>query len=154
MVFLAAEVLVVGGILVMVYTGALGPRPYKLNEPYDEVAGRLREAGFRGGTLVAGMGPLGGNLRLQLPGTRVLSVESPYYVPPAVGPGGQCLLVWERGRFARVPPDLRELLARALGGQVDEAAPPTMIEARVRHATTRTRRVAYVLLPEGTGRCR
>ena len=152
--FLVAEALVAGSILLRIYTGSLGGRPYKLNEPYDEVASRLRDAGFQGGTIVTGLGPLGGNLRLQLPGARVVSQESPYYVPPPSMTPGACLVAWERGGFERVPPDLVDLLARALGGRLDEEIRPSLIEARIRHGASRVRRVAYVLVPGGTGACR
>jgi 4-amino-4-deoxy-L-arabinose transferase-like glycosyltransferase len=153
-VLLLAEAAVIGGILLRIGTGHLGGRPYKLNEPYDRLAAGLREAGFRDGTIVAGRGPVGGNLRLQLPGSRVLSLESPYYVPPARGTAGQCLVVWERGGAERVPPDLRDFVARVLDVSLDEGAAPAIVEALVHHTSDKRRRLAYVLLPGGAGGCR
>jgi 4-amino-4-deoxy-L-arabinose transferase-like glycosyltransferase len=150
---LAAEALVVGGILLRVYTGSLGGRPYKLNEPYREIAARLVEAGFREGTIVAGPGPLGGNLRLALPRARVLSLESPYYLPPRAGGAGQCLVAWERGARGALPADLREFLAARLDVRLTGAETPAVVEGTFRHTRDHRRAVGYVLLP-GAGSCR
>ena len=41
---------------------------------------------------------------------RVLTIEHPQYIPPRAEMG-QCLVVWERGDPARVPPKLARFLA-------------------------------------------
>ena len=70
--------------------------PARLNTPYDVVAGAIAADGFRRGTIVAGPGPLGGNLRLAFPDSRVASLETPGL--PAAARG--------RRRRGRVSPGL------------------------------------------------
>lgn len=129
------------------------PRP---NEPYDVLAERLSASGFRKGTIVAGKGPFAGNLRLRFPDSRVISLESPYYVPPPVGDvgTGQCLVVWERGEATAVPSDVRTLLAFDLDVDLGGETAIRAVEAPFRFAPGRVRRVHFVLLTEGAGRCR
>lgn len=155
-VLVAAEAAVVAGILVSVYTGSLGGRPNPLNEPYDAIAAGLAGSGFKGGTIVAGPGALGGNLRLRFPDARVISLENPYYVPPRPvdAADGQCLVAWERDGLAAVPPDLRDFLAAALDVRLTGQEPVRVAEASYRHAPDHLRRVAYLLFPQGAAHCR
>jgi len=152
-ILLVAEVAVIGGILLQVYSGSLFDRPYKLNEPYDVAAAEIATAGFAKGTIVAGPGPVAGNFRLSFPDSRVISLESPYYIPPAAG-NGQCLIVWERGDGAAVPGDLRALMASALEVTLTGEEPIRVAEARYRFAENQIRRVYFVLSVSGLASCR
>ena len=67
----------VAGILLQIHFGARVGVPARLNTPYDAVAAAVAGDGFRQGTIVAGPGPLGGNLRLAFPDSRVASLETP-----------------------------------------------------------------------------
>jgi hypothetical protein len=88
----------------------------------------------------------------------VLHTEYPDFLPPAGGPG-QCLIVWDRHRRAQggetsPPPEDVQQLAAAL--EVPPASPDQVriVEAPYVFDPGRVRRVYYVLLPEGAGRCR
>jgi 4-amino-4-deoxy-L-arabinose transferase-like glycosyltransferase len=152
-VLLLAEAAVVGGIVVRIYGDRLFfDRPARLNEPYDALAGQLADAGFTGGTIVAGPGPLAGSLRLRFPAARVLSLEHPQYRPPARGTG-QCLVVWERGGPENVPEALRAFLASALDAPLAGDEPVAVLSASYRHSDAPPRRLPYLLLP-GRGGCR
>ncbi len=153
-VLVLAELGIVGGILLRELGGDLLGRPYRLSEPYDLLADRIAAAGFSGGTIVVGPGAFAGGLRLRFPDSRVVSLEHPYYVPPATG-GGQCLIAWEKGDPAKgVPPDLERELAAALDAHVSENASVQTVEAPYHFAPAHTRRVNFVLLRNGLGRCR
>lgn len=151
-VLLTAETLILGGLVVRVVAGGLFGRPDRMSTPYAAAADALGAAGFRGGTIVS-RGPLAGNLRVSFPASRVLSADSPQYVPPETG-GGQCLIAWDRQRAETPPDDIRRLLAGALNVQLDGTEPVRMAELPYRFAPDRLYRVRYVLLPEGAGRCR
>jgi len=152
-ILLAAELLVVVAFVANVYRGDRLGRPSRLTIPYDVVADELRAAGFRRGTIAAGDGAIGGNLRLHFPASRVMRLTNPEYVPPERG-GGQCLLVWEKGPADAVPPDLGRWVSASLGVDLTGQEPVARIAARYHHARTRMLEVRYVLFPGGAGRCR
>jgi lipopolysaccharide core galacturonosyltransferase RgtB len=152
-VLLAAEAIVLLAFVGNIARGdALGKASH-LNAPYDTLAARLAAAGFTHGTLAGGEGPVAGNLRLWFPRARVVRIANPDYLPPGDG-GGQCLIVWEKERSDPVPVEVREWLAAALGATVPPEAPGRVLEALYHHATGQVLRVRYLLLPQGTGRCR
>ena len=150
------EGLMIAGILLQVQVGAGAGALARLNTPYDAVAGAVAAAGFRQGTIVAGPGPLGGNLRLRFPGSRVASLETPGYVPaPLAGAAGdECLLVWDRGAGDTLPEDLRAWLRSRLDAEVPGSLPIASVTAPPRHGSAPSYRAFYVRLPEGVGRCR
>jgi hypothetical protein len=131
----------------------LSGRPQRLAAPYDVLADRLAQAGFGDGTIVAGPGSLVGSLRLRFPRARVLTLEHPQYVPPREGEG-QCLVVWERGDPARVPPKLARFLKTALGVRPFDPSEVRVAEAPYRLAPGYIRRIGFVLVPGGVGACR
>lgn len=150
-ILLLFELGVATGFAATVYRGDRFGRPSRLNAPYDAVAAELGAAGFTSGTIVAGEGPIGGNLRLWFPRARVVTLESPSYVPPGFG-RGQCLIVWERDRG--VPRELREFAASVFGVDLGDVSSARLIETPYRFAPSRVLRVGYVLLPDGAARCR
>jgi 4-amino-4-deoxy-L-arabinose transferase-like glycosyltransferase len=153
-----AEVGLAAGLVVRVRAAGLFPRHFRMNEPYDRIAAELAAAGFREGTVVAGVGSLAGNLAVRFPGTRVLHAEYPEYRPPGRAGRGQCLLAWEpRGARpdapARVPREVRAL-ARRLDVVLTGVEAVRTIDAPFRWSARHVRRVDFVLLPDGAGRCR
>ncbi len=159
LVMVVAEVAVLGALTVRVMGASLFRGPYRMNEPYDAVAAGLTRAGFTRGTILAGFGTLAGNLAVRFPDSRVLHTEYPDFAPPGRG-GGQCLLTWDRRRGERgdsdtpdMPDDLRALAA-ALGVPLAGSELVGVVEAPLRFDPRHVRRVYYVLLADGAGRCR
>jgi 4-amino-4-deoxy-L-arabinose transferase-like glycosyltransferase len=151
----AAEVVVTGAILVSVFGSRLMARPYVLNEPYHAAAEEIGRAGFSTGTVVVGMGALAGSLRLRFPEARVLSLEHPYYRPPA-REAGRCLVAWEERETAdarRMPGPLRQFAEAVLEIPLPADEPGQLFQAPYRHETGRVRRIHYVLVP-AAGACR
>jgi hypothetical protein len=151
----AAELIMAAGIGVQIFAGARLGAPARLNTPYDGVAGAVAASGFRRGTIVAGAGPLGGNLRLAFPAARVASLETPGYLPPrgAGAEAGDCLIAWDGGPDT-VPADLGAWLRERLA--VEGAAPVEIGSVTLphRHAPALLYRAAFVRLSPGTGECR
>jgi hypothetical protein len=150
------EGLMVAGILLQAHLGAHVGAPSRLNTPYDAVATAVGAAGFRQGTIVAGAGPLGGNLRLAFPDSRVMSLEAPGYLPAAAagGPAGQCLVAWDRGGADALPEELRAYLRGRLDADVPDSLPIASVVAPYRHAPAPEYRAFYLNVPDGAGRCR
>ena len=148
------ETLMVAGIMAQTYLGARVGVPARLNTPYDRVAPSIASDGFDRGTIVAGRGPLAGNLRLAFPSSRVVSLEAPGYVPPPAETGGQCLLVWEPQNGAAMPDDLRSWLRERFGAEIDGAHPVVPVAVPYRHTAGRDYRAYFVRLPAGAGQCR
>jgi hypothetical protein len=158
-ILVLAEVAVVGTLSVRVVGASLFRRPYRMSEPYDDVATGLSRAGFTRGTIVAGFGTLAGNLAVRFPDARVLHTEYLDFRPPP-GSAGQCLIVWDRhrrwrgGPAAPGPPEDVQRLAAALGVALTGSEPVGVVEAPFRFAPAQVRRVYYILFPEGAGQCR
>jgi hypothetical protein len=155
-VLVLVEALMVASVILQVRVGGRVGVPSRLNTPYDAVARAVAAAGFHRGTIVAGPGPLGGNLRLAFPESRVVSLEAPDYLPrPPLGvAGGGCLVVWDRGRGDAAPDDLRAWLRARLDVDVPASLPVASVAAPHRHAPTLEYRAFYLHFPEGAGRCR
>jgi 4-amino-4-deoxy-L-arabinose transferase-like glycosyltransferase len=156
-VLAATEGLMIVGILLQTYAGARLGMLARLNTPYDAVAGPVAAEGFHRGMIVAGPGPLGGNLRLAFPGSRVASLETPGYLPPpaAGADWGDCLLVWDRGTGDAAPPEeLVAWLGTRLGVEAPSTVPIGRVTAAYRHTPTLEYRAFFIRLPQGSGRCR
>jgi hypothetical protein len=154
-VLAATEGLMIAGILLQTFAGARLGMPARLNTPFDAVERAAVADGFRRGTIVAGPGPLGGNMRLAFPDSRVASLETPGYLPPAVGAAdGECLLVWERGPADALPEDLAAWLRARLGVEPPPWPSIVSVTAPHRHGPGIEFRAFLVSLPQGSGRCR
>ena len=94
-----------------------------------------------------------GSLRLRFSRARVLTIEHPQYIPPRAEMG-QCLVVWERGDPARVPPKLARFLATALGVRPLDPSQVREVEAPYHLAPGYVHRIGFVLVPGGIGACR
>jgi 4-amino-4-deoxy-L-arabinose transferase-like glycosyltransferase len=151
-----AEALMVAGVLLQVHIGARVGMPSRLNTPYDAVARAIAAMGFRHGTIVAGPGPLGGNVRLAFPDSRVVSLEAPGYLPapPAGVAGGECLVVWDRGPGDAGAEDLRAWLRVRFDVELPVSPPIGSVIAPHRHAPALEYRAFYIHLSQGAGRCR
>jgi len=151
-----AEALMVAGVLLQVHIGARVGMPSRLNTPYDAVARAIAAMGFRHGTIVAGPGPLGGNVRLAFPDSRVVSLEAPGYLPapPAGVAGGECLVVWDRGPGDAGPEDLRAWLRVRFDVELPVSPPIGSVIAPHRHAPALEYHAFYIHLSQGAGRCR
>jgi Dolichyl-phosphate-mannose-protein mannosyltransferase len=159
-ILILSEIAVVGLLTVRVVGASHFRRAYPMNEPYARVATELERAGFTHGTIVAGSGTIAGNMAVRLPHGRVLHTEYPDFLPPAGRPG-QCLLVWDRHQRPRsdgaqpaAPPEDVQQLAASLDVGLTGSEPVGMVDAPLLYNPTRVRRVYYILLPEGAGRCR
>jgi 4-amino-4-deoxy-L-arabinose transferase-like glycosyltransferase len=106
-VIVAAGVLTLTGRFVAVWAGPALGSPLRLHLPFPEVAARIRGAGFRQGTILAADTPLGGNLRLHFPDSRVITPTLASVVPSRPG---QCLVAW-RPRPAQPTPEVLEFAA-------------------------------------------
>ena len=155
-VLVLAETLMVLGIVLQIRLGARVGLPARLNTPYDGVAGAAAAAGFRRGTIVAGPGSLGGNLRVAFPDSRVASLETPAYLPPPVAgrDAGECLLVWDRANDGVIPDDLGAWVHARLDVAGPAAPPVETVTLPHRHSPGVTYRAFFVHLPEGAGGCR
>jgi hypothetical protein len=155
-VLVAAEALMIAGILLLTFAGARVGMPARLNAPFDAVGRAIAATGFRRGTIVTGPGPLGGNVRLAFPESRVASLETPGYLPPpaAGAADGECLLVWDRGPDDAVPEELTAWLRSRLEGEVPAPLAIERVAAAHRHAPALEYHAFFVRLPQGSGRCR
>jgi 4-amino-4-deoxy-L-arabinose transferase-like glycosyltransferase len=140
----------------------------RYNMPYAAFADQLKTAGFTKGTILGDWltYPVAGNLRPYFPDSRVISLLSwdllamarnsdiPLIPPREVQGNGQCLLVWtpqhDGGRRKMI---LR--FAKALvGAKIPADTPATEIKAEMPPNSGRTARLAYILVPNGSGHCR
>jgi 4-amino-4-deoxy-L-arabinose transferase-like glycosyltransferase len=153
------EVAVIGGLAFRVVGASQFRQPYRMNEPYDAIATGLSRAGFTHGTIVAGYGTLAGNLAVRFTDSRILHTEYPDF-QPAREDSGQCLLVWDRrpGRRGNPdeigPPEDVRRYAEALDVALTGSEPVGVVETPFLFDARRIRRVHYILLPDGAGRCR
>jgi hypothetical protein len=81
--------------------------------PYTELAEKLREQGFRQGTIVVSDAHIGGNLRRFFPDSRIV-ISDPESVPtkPVAGDPGKVALVWPvAGDSTEMPAEMRNATA-------------------------------------------
>jgi hypothetical protein len=133
--------------------------------PFDRLANGLVAAGFERGTILAHGVRLGGNLVLQFPRSRVDVAVDPFVpaAPPA-GRRGQCLVVWEQGDIAAGA--LPAPLVKAAGIPLERARAATRsitldwrwhgvaVVDPLKGWQPRRTTWHYILLPDGTERCR
>jgi hypothetical protein len=154
-VLMLTEALVVLAIVLQIHAGALVGLPARLNTPYDGVGDAAAAAGFHRGTIVTGPGPLGGNLRLAFPDSRVASLETPEYLPPPTADGGGgCLLVWDRKLGGAIPDDLGAWMRARLDVAGPAGPPIETVRIPYRHSPGLEYRAFFVHVPQGAGRCR
>jgi hypothetical protein len=162
-------------LLALVGAGILGMRvvnstPICVNRcedlaPTDQLATALTAAGFERGTILAHGVRLGGNMVLRFPHARVDVADDPFVPRPAApAQRGQCLIVWRQDAIApgTVP---KQLVAAAdIAPERARAAARTIttdwrwygmaVVDPIRGWQPRRTTWHYILLPEGTERCR
>jgi len=141
----------------LVVTFITEPRVNKwapLHIPYAEIAHQLRSAGFLDGTVYAHNYPyfIVGDLRLQFPNSRFLSVLYPQYVPPARDKPGQCLVIWNSDggvSETSVIPYAAKIL-----GLDPEGGERGSLKVPYTNGNGRMASFSYRLWPAGSGTCR
>ena len=121
------------------------------NMPYADLAAEMREAGFRGGTIIAHFHriQLGGNLKAVFPDSRVVDTKYPFAVPAAPADARQCMLVWDP-RASEAPPEALLTFARdAVGARLPDVLETHAAEARLAWARQRTARLAFAIINDG-----
>jgi 4-amino-4-deoxy-L-arabinose transferase-like glycosyltransferase len=122
--------------------------------PFQDIAGGLRAAGFRGqGTIVARSDHAGGNLRVQFPRARVMETGYPPRVWPKPRGSGQCLAVWTaEGTSGR--DGVEAYLTRELGVGRQASQREGAITALMQGSRTRNYTLYYRLYDGPQGECR
>jgi hypothetical protein len=93
--------------------------------PYTELAEKLREEGFKRGTIIVNDPHVGGNLRRFFPGSRVVMPG----LPTPAGENEQIAVVWPvSDKSAEMPADLRDATTAA-----HTLAPPEVVELPWKH---------------------
>jgi membrane-associated phospholipid phosphatase len=135
-----------------VWTGPRLGHPSRLHLPITELAGQIRETGFRQGTLIVEDPFLGGSLRLHFPDSRILT---PYLAALDVAPPsarGQCLVVW-RPRRDPSPPASLLAFASARLGRPPSSIDVVRLEVPLRHFSGGAYRVHVLAMPPGPPPC-
>ncbi len=115
----------------------------RLNIAFEPLAGKIRQAGFEEGTILAGDVFLAGNLRLAFPRARVLTPELP---AAGVMEGRPVLLVWRSNGSDDPPAAIAEWAARLARLSLDAAPSPSHAEAPFGGAEQRPYRIAFLVL--------
>jgi 4-amino-4-deoxy-L-arabinose transferase-like glycosyltransferase len=124
--------------------------------PFEAVAAELKAAGFHGrGTIVAPDFHVGGNLRVQFPGARIIQIGYPARTWPQPKGNGQCLAVWPAGDAAQgARAKVDAYLAKELGAAAFAPRREGVIAAPMLGSATRIYRLAYALYDGPQGQCR
>jgi len=124
---------------------------------FDVLAVELKAAGFERGTIVVPPDELhiGGNLRVELPESRVIDPAYPLSIWPPPTEGGQCLIVWQPDRpdAEAVRAGLNAYLRDRLAVPEGAASEHGELHAPMAGSAERDYTLAYELLPTGPGRC-
>ena len=88
--------LLVGGMVGKYVSEPLRCKRCQLLMPYKDIGKKIRNAGFKGGTIFAYYFPhdLAGNLRSSFPDTRIVSTKFPSIASSPVEKERQCLIIW------------------------------------------------------------
>lgn len=127
----------------------------ELHLDYAAYARQLRDAGFRGGTIVADWHPypLAGNVRIQFPEARVVDVKHPGVRPPPRAFGDQCLLIWAETPSGARRGAVTSVAERHLGVDVAADAEIGTLAAPITGNPAHVVRFGY-RLSSGVGDCR
>jgi hypothetical protein len=151
-VLVAAGMLALGARFVEVWAGPGLGSPSRLHLPIPELAARIDATGFRRGTIVAADTPLGGNLRLHFPDSRVITPALAGVVRGAPPSPGQCLVAW-RPRASQPTPDVLEFAAAWLGRPLPARATALVIEIPIPSQSSRPYALEVLALPPGPPPC-
>lgn len=121
--------------------------------PIGALAEQLRQAGFRRGTIVTHRHDVAGNLRLHLPGSRLIDVSYPPVAFPDQPVATQCLLLWSDDQEL-VPKAIRTYLREAFEVEDLPERRDGTVSAPLIGNDERPFALSYVLIEGGAGRCR
>lgn len=128
--------------------------------PYADLAAKIRDLDFTGGTIVAYWhpDPLPGNLRAALPHARVISLKHPDVIPPlAAKADGQCLVVWSadaaRDNRSTAIAGANNLLKAGIGPDTPQRLIISPLEGLPALTGGKTAALGVILTP-GRGDCR
>jgi hypothetical protein len=140
-------------IIARILVQAACPGACRALVPFEEVAQRLRSAGFAGnGTIVVSDFHIGGNLRVQFPAARIVDIGYPPRVWPAPRGQGQCLVLWPLK--AKVESALDGYLLRQLAVAASAPRGEGSISVPMPGSHTRAYRLNYRLYEGSQGDCR
>jgi hypothetical protein len=128
--------------------------------PFKDIGQKIRDTGFKGGTIFAYYFPhdLAGNLRSSFPNTRIVSTKYPEIAPPPGDQPGQCLIIWMPAPSGVMNAHgMTLLLNRDLGGELPlENFPKKPIPFTYDRTKSREDKLHYMLYEPGaaTGMCR
>lgn len=125
--------------------------------PYDTFADKLREAGFKRGTIFAYFhrDPLAGNLRVRFPESRVVSAKHPGAIPPAGETPGQCLIIWPlKGAEDPKSATIRTANESRLATKLSYEIPSKVTSASLPPWGNRRNQIGFALIEGGAGDCR
>ncbi len=155
---LALTVLLVGGMVVKYITEPIRCQRCQLLLPYPEIARKIRDAGFRDGTIFAYYFPhdLAGNLRGAFPETRIVSTKFPTITRPPGNRPGQCLLVWMPKPGGVMDGNgMAQLANRELATKIPLGnLPIKSMEFEFDRTSGRMGKLNYMLFDPGRGMCR
>jgi 4-amino-4-deoxy-L-arabinose transferase-like glycosyltransferase len=117
-------------------------RALRYNFPYRDLTAELRGSGFNGGNIFAEDHRVGGNLRLQFPGSPVHVPERPDVAPSPEGPH---LIVWDARNSDTVPAGLLEYAIHRIGSDVKDLE-PGYVEAPMLYFKEKNMRLGYYLI--------
>jgi hypothetical protein len=150
---LAVGILTLGVRFADVWSGPSLGMPSRLHLPIRELAAGIRAAGFRGGTIIAADVPLGGNLRLHFPDSRVLTPEIEALVVPTPPGALQCLVAWRPRREPGVLASLLAFAGERLGRPLPGADSSFAIEAPLSPPAGRAYALRLLAVPPGPPPC-
>jgi len=149
----------VTGVVVKWVSEPLRCKRCQLMVPYDDIGQKIRETGFKGGTIFAYYFPhdLPGNLRVEFPNTRIVSTKYPHITRPVGETPGQCLILWvplpigvkdARGMTLHS----NDLMGTALS--LKGPFPEKPLNFTFERSNGRTSKIHYMLYDPGIGECR
>ena len=114
--------------------------PGRLNAPYAALAAQLRQAGFKGGQIIAQDRLVGGNLKLFFPDSVVEAPEVPSF---AASINADRLIVWNATRKDEMPDKLRDFAATRSCPDPSHLQ-PQYVQAPYQYAADRSMRLGFV----------
>lgn len=125
----------------------------RMAAPITALAGRLAEAGFAGGTILAADEHLGANLRFAFPAAFVSVPNYSDFIPAQPSHEGRCLIVWGGQSGDKAPQSLVDL-ARRMGVAGEALTAPQKLDLPLLRYPARSASYAFVLVSNLGGDCR
>lgn len=151
-------ILLVGGMVGKYISEPLRCKRCQLLVPYKDIGLKIRDIGFKGGTIFAYYFPhdLAGNLRSAFPHARIVSTKYPRIAPPPGEKPGQCLMIWMPAPGGVMDArGMSQLANRYLATQIPlENFPEKPLEFEFDRTPGRKDKLHYMLFEHGRGTCR